>query len=159
MTRKRSAPRPDEFPQALPPRSPERQSVQGIPPATSFSGYPTAARSDYGYYQQPPVKRHRTSIDYGRQSIYDDNRMARQMDAYGQPQPIYPSQPGSYQTPTMGGYSGSQVMPDYGMVCLIAAWAFCLYFRETVANQLLGLWDAAISTTVPDGRPLRTSSQ
>ncbi|KAJ5414262.1 hypothetical protein N7509_000889 [Penicillium cosmopolitanum] len=133
---KRSAPRPDEFPQALPPRSPERQSVQGIPPATSFSGYPTAARSDYGYYQQPPVKRHRTSIDYGRQSIYDDNRMARQMDAYGQPAPIYPSQPGSYQTPTMGGYSGSQVMPDYGMVS----------------------WDAAISSTVPDGRSLRASS-
>ncbi|KAJ5751102.1 Velvet factor, partial [Penicillium manginii] len=92
--------------------SPFRES----PPATSFSGYPAAARPDYGYYQQPPVKRHRTSIDYGRQSIYEDNRMARQMDAYGQPAPIYPSQQGSYQTPTMQGYSGSQVMPDYGMV-------------------------------------------
>lgn len=43
--------------------------------------------------------------------------MARQMDAYGQPAPIYAGQPTSYQTPTMGGYSSNQVMqPDYGVV-------------------------------------------
>ncbi|KAJ5123698.1 hypothetical protein N7448_009795 [Penicillium atrosanguineum] len=108
---KRSAPRPDEFPQAMPPRSPDRQSVQ-IPPATGFTGYPTQAR-DYTYYGAPPVKRHRTSIDYGRQSIYDaEGRMARPMDSYGQPATMY-SQPGAYQAPMQ--YSTGQVVPDYGM--------------------------------------------
>jgi len=103
----------------MPTRSPDRQSVQGIPPVTGFQGYPTAAaRADYGYYQ--PVKRHRTSIDYGRQSIYDDGRMARQIDPYGQPAPMYPSQPASYQPQPMAGYSGS-VMPDYGVTLPLPA--------------------------------------
>ncbi|KAJ5585558.1 Velvet factor [Penicillium hispanicum] len=113
---KRQAPRPDEFPpQALPPRSPERQPVQ-IPPAAGFGGYAAAGR-DYSYYgAPPPVKRHRTSIDYGRQSIYDaDNRMARPMDTYAQPTAMYAGQPGTYQTPAMQPYSTSSMVPDYTM--------------------------------------------
>jgi len=94
----------------MPPRSPDRQSVQ-IPPAAGFAGYPATSR-DYTYYGAPPVKRHRTSIDYGRQSIYDaDGRMARPMDAYGQPA-MY-SQPSTYQNPMQ--YSTGQVVPDYGV--------------------------------------------
>ncbi|CAI7663445.1 Velvet factor [Penicillium freii] len=108
--------RPDEFHPPVPTRSPERQAVQ-IPPSSSYGGYPPAAR-DYGYYgQQPPVKRHRTSIDYGRQQgIYDvDGRMARQMDPYSQPTAaMYTGQPATYQTPAaMQTYSTGQVVPDY----------------------------------------------
>lgn len=96
----------------MPPRSPDRQSVQ-IPPAAGFTGYPAAATRDYTYYGAPPVKRHRTSIDYGRQSMYDaDGRMARPMDTYGQPATMY-SQAGAYQTPMQ--YSAGQVVPDYGV--------------------------------------------
>lgn len=117
--RKRSAPRPDEFPQAIPPRSPDRQPVQIPPAATGFTGYPTAATTsrDYNqYYGAPPVKRHRTSMDYGRQSIYDqDSRMAaRPMDPYSQPTTMYSQQP-AYQTPGMQPYQTSQVVPDYGV--------------------------------------------
>ncbi|KAJ5297474.1 hypothetical protein PENANT_c005G02727 [Penicillium antarcticum] len=103
---KRSAPRPDDFHQSIPPRSPERQAVP-IPPTTGYGGYPAAAR-DYTYYGAPPVKRHRTSVDYGRQGIYDaDGRMARQMDAYGQPATaIYAGQPGTYPTQAMPSYAG-----------------------------------------------------
>ncbi|KAJ5102576.1 Velvet factor [Penicillium argentinense] len=94
---KRSAPRPDEFPQAIPPRSPDRHSESRL------------------YLLPAPVKRHRTSMDYGRQSIYDaDGRMARPMDPYTQPANIYAGQPAPYQTP-MQSYPTSQVVPDYGM--------------------------------------------
>jgi hypothetical protein len=93
-----------------------------IPPSSSYGGYPPAAR-DYGYYgQQPPVKRHRTSIDYGRQQgLYDvDGRMARQMDPYGQPTAaaaMYAGQPAAYQTPAaMQTYNTGQVVPDYTAV-------------------------------------------
>ncbi|KAJ5160857.1 Spore development regulator vosA, partial [Penicillium canariense] len=113
---KRSAPRPDEFPQAIPPRSPDRQPVQIPPAATGYTGYPAAAASrDYQYYGAP-VKRHRTSIDYGRQNIYDtDSRMAaRPMDPYGQSTTMY-GQPSAYQNPAMQQYSTGQVVPDYGM--------------------------------------------
>ncbi|KAJ5545051.1 Velvet factor [Penicillium sp. DV-2018c] len=108
--------RPEEFHQPVPTRSPERQSV-AIPPASSYGGYPPAAR-EYAYYgQQPPIKRHRTSIDYGRQQqgIYDpETRMARQMDPYGQPTAaMYAGQPGPYQTPAMQPYATGQVVPDY----------------------------------------------
>lgn len=106
------APRPEEYPQAMPPRSPDRQAVQ-IPPAAGFTGYPATTR-DYTYYGAP-VKRHRTSIDYGRQSLYDaEGRMARPMEAYGQPTPMY-GQPGAYQPAAMQPYSTGQVVPDYGV--------------------------------------------
>lgn len=89
-----------------------------IPPSSSYGGYPPTAR-DYSYYQ-PPVKRHRTSIDYGRQpGIYDvDSRMARQMDPYTQPPAaMYAGQPANYQTPAaMQTYSTGQVMPDFAAV-------------------------------------------
>ncbi|KAJ5637719.1 Velvet factor [Penicillium lividum] len=110
MIRKRVRQDP-EYPQAIPPRSPDRQSVQ-IPPTAGFAGYPTSSR-DYAYYGAP-VKRTRTSIDYGRQSLYPDTdgRMARPMETYAQPT-MY-GQPNAYQTPGMQ-YSTGQVVPDYGM--------------------------------------------
>ncbi|KAJ5172408.1 Velvet factor [Penicillium capsulatum] len=104
--------RADELPQAMPPRSPDRSFAQ-IPPAAGFAGYPATNR-DYTYYGAP-VKRHRTSIDYGRQSIYDaDSRMARPMDTYGQPTAMY-GQPSAYQTPAIQPYQAGQVVPDYTM--------------------------------------------
>lgn len=114
---RKRANRPDEYHPPVPTRSPERQSVQ-IPPASSYGGYPPTAR-DYTYYgQQPPVKRHRTSIDYGRQQgLYDtDGRMVRPMDPYSQPTTaIYAGQPATYQTPTMQTYATGQVVPDYSV--------------------------------------------
>jgi hypothetical protein len=55
-------------------------------------------------------------MDYGRQSIYDqDSRMAaRPMDPYSQPTTMYSQQP-AYQTPGMQPYQTSQVVPDYGV--------------------------------------------
>ncbi|KAJ5489715.1 Spore development regulator vosA [Penicillium diatomitis] len=115
---KRSAPRPDEFPQTAAPRSPERQPVQMTPAVSGFAAYPVSATSrDYSqYYGAPPVKRHRTSIDYGRQNIYEqDPRMAaRPIDPYSQPTPMY-NQQAAYQQPAMQSYQTSQVVPDYGM--------------------------------------------
>ena len=133
--RKRSAPRPDEFPQAIPPRSPDRQSVQIPPAATGFTGYPATATTsrDYSqYYGAPPVKRHRTSIDYGRQPIYEqDSRMAaRPMDPYSQPAPMYGQQP-AYQTPAMQSYPTSQVVPDYGVRSPFPLGAHSLWFSST----------------------------
>jgi hypothetical protein len=108
---RRKRTRPEDFPPAVPARSPERQTVQ-IPPATGYGGYPPTSR-DYSYYGgQPSVKRHRTSIDYGRQQgIYDpDSRMP-----YSQPATaIYAGQPGAYQPP-MQSYATGQVMPDYSV--------------------------------------------
>ncbi|KAJ5322052.1 uncharacterized protein MYU51_002805 [Penicillium brevicompactum] len=107
---KRSAPRPEDFPPAVPARSPERQIVQ-IPPATGYGGYPPTTR-DYSYYGPPPVKRHRTSVDFGRQqSLYDtDSRLS-----YNQPTTaMYAGQPGAYQPP-MHPYTTGQVIPDYSM--------------------------------------------
>ncbi|KAJ5224027.1 Velvet factor [Penicillium chermesinum] len=111
MAMKRAAPPPD-YSHGLPPRSPDRQPVQ-IPPASAGFRYP-ASTQDYGYAAYgAPTKRHRTSIDYGRQSMYPDpERMARPMDTYGQP--IYQQHPNAYQTPAMQ-YSTGQVVPDYGM--------------------------------------------
>lgn len=109
----RKRPRPDEFPQALPPRSPDRQAVQIPPAAAGFGGYPATSR-EYAYYGAP-VKRTRTSIDYGRQSLYPetDARMARPMETYAQPAAMY-GQPNAYQNPAMQ-YSTGQVVPDYGV--------------------------------------------
>jgi hypothetical protein len=107
---RRKRTRPEDFPPAVPARSPERQPVQ-IPPATGYGGYPPSTR-DYSYYGPPPVKRHRTSIDYGRQQgIYDaEGRMP-----YSQPATaIYTGQPGTYQPP-MQSYATGQVMPDYSV--------------------------------------------
>ncbi|KAL5343760.1 velvet factor-domain-containing protein [Aspergillus crustosus] len=109
---KRSAPRPEEFPQALPPRSPERSSIQ-IP----GSNYPASAyqptNRDYGYYA--PVKRQRTSVDFGTRGIYDADGRMRQMEAYPQPAAMY-GQPGGYPNPMMPGYpSGHAGVPDYAM--------------------------------------------
>ncbi|OJJ40641.1 hypothetical protein ASPWEDRAFT_47434 [Aspergillus wentii DTO 134E9] len=112
---KRPVPRPEDFPQPLPPRSPDRSSIQMHGNAT-FGGYPAASR-DYTYYGAP-VKRQRTSIDFGnRGSIYDADGRIRQVDAYPQTAAaMYPNQPGAYQTPMMPGYAaGHAGVPDYAM--------------------------------------------
>ncbi|XHG01196.1 hypothetical protein AWENTII_004593 [Aspergillus wentii] len=112
---KRPVPRPEDFPQPLPPRSPDRSSIQMHGNAT-FGGYPAASR-DYTYYGAP-VKRQRTSIDFGnRGSIYDADGRIRQVDAYPQTAAaMYPNQPGAYQTPMMPGYAaGHAGVPDYAV--------------------------------------------
>ncbi|KAL3491374.1 velvet factor-domain-containing protein [Aspergillus germanicus] len=106
---KRQAPRPEEFPQALP-RSPERSSMQ-IP----ASNYPTyqAPNRDYAYYG--PVKRQRTSVDFGTRNVYEPEGRMRQIEAYPQTAAMY-GQPGSYPTPMMPGYpTGHTGVPDYAM--------------------------------------------
>ncbi|ODM23229.1 hypothetical protein SI65_00818 [Aspergillus cristatus] len=83
---KRPVPRPEEYPQPLPPRSPDRSSMSI--PGTAFAGYPSR---DYAYMQPGPAKRQRTSsIDYG---------------TYPQAATMYPNQPGAYQTPILQGYN------------------------------------------------------
>ncbi|BDD58329.1 hypothetical protein MPDQ_000415 [Monascus purpureus] len=109
---KRAGPRPEDFPQPLPPRSPDRTSLQM--PGSVFGGYPATGR-DYTYYGGP-VKRSRTSMDYGARNLYDvDGRMVRQMDAYSQATALYPSQ--TYQTPLLQGYATTTPrptgVPDY----------------------------------------------
>ena len=112
--RKRTGPRPEDFPQPLPPRSPDRSSLQMS--GSVFGGYPAANR-DYTYYGGP-VKRSRTSMDYGTRSIYDvDGRMVRQMDTYSTASGMYPSQ--TYQTPLLQGYAATTPrpagVPDYSV--------------------------------------------
>lgn len=104
--RKRPGPRPEDFPQPLPPRSPERSSVQ-----MPFGGYPTASR-DYTYYGAP-VKRQRTSMDFGNRGIYDADGRIRQMDTYPPAATMLSNPPGPYQTPMMPGYTGPTGVPDY----------------------------------------------
>lgn len=91
-----AAPRPEDFPQTLPPQVPDRTSLQV--PGQMLGGYPTTTATpsrDFTYFGGP-VKRARTSMDYGTRNIYDiDGRMVRQMDAYSQAA-MYPNQP--YQT-------------------------------------------------------------
>ncbi|GAB1192281.1 hypothetical protein APSETT444_001470 [Aspergillus pseudonomiae] len=93
----------------------DRSSIQM--PGNTFGGYPTAAAAasrDYGYYAGP-VKRQRTSIDFGNRGMYDDGRM-RQMEAYPQTAAMYANQPGAYPTPIMQGYpTGHTGVPDYAM--------------------------------------------
>ncbi|KAF4219771.1 hypothetical protein CNMCM6457_002809 [Aspergillus fumigatiaffinis] len=105
-------PRPEEYPQQPLPRSPDRSSMQMS--GNAFTGYPAAGR-DYAYYGTP-VKRQRTSVDYGNRGIYDAEGRMRQVDAYPQTTAMYPNQPGTYQTPMMQGYpAGHAGVPDYAM--------------------------------------------
>ncbi|EAW10531.1 protein vosA [Aspergillus clavatus NRRL 1] len=104
-------PRPDEYAQPLP-RSPDRSSMQM--PGNAFSGYPAASR-DYTYYGTP-VKRQRTSVDYGNRGMYDAEGRIRQVDAYPQTATMYSNQPGTYQNPMMQGYpTGHAGVPDYAI--------------------------------------------
>ncbi|RHZ43428.1 uncharacterized protein CDV56_101690 [Aspergillus thermomutatus] len=105
-------PRPEEYPQQPLPRSPDRSSMQMS--GNAFSGYPAAGR-DYAYYGTP-VKRQRTSVDYGNRGVYDAEGRMRQVDAYPQTAAMYPNQPGTYQTPMMQGYpTGHAGVPDYAV--------------------------------------------
>lgn len=108
MIRKRPVPRPEDFPQPLPPRSPDRSSMQI--PGTAFPGY--APSRDFTYYGGGPLKRQRTSVDYGTRSIYDSDGRMRQVEAYPPTTPLYQPQP--YQAPIVPGYTtGHAGVPDY----------------------------------------------
>ncbi|KAL4887050.1 velvet factor-domain-containing protein [Aspergillus karnatakaensis] len=110
---KRSAPRPEEFSQGLPPRSPERPSMQLPASGYPASAYQTTNREYGGYYA--PVKRQRTSMDFGTRGIYDADGRMRQMEGYPQTAAMY-GQPGGYPNPMMPGYpSGHAGVPDYAM--------------------------------------------
>ncbi|KAL3479880.1 velvet factor-domain-containing protein [Aspergillus californicus] len=103
---KRAAPRPEEFAQALPPRSPERASMQI--PASTYPSY-QATNRDYGYYT--PVKRQRTSVDFGVGNMYDPEGRMR---GYPQPTAMY-GQPTGYPSPMMQGYPTAHSGVDYTM--------------------------------------------
>ncbi|KAL2857911.1 velvet factor-domain-containing protein [Aspergillus pseudoustus] len=106
---KRTAPRPDDYAPGLP-RSPERASMQI--PASNYPAY-QAPNRDYSYYG--PVKRQRTSVDFGTRNVYDTDGRMRQMEAYPQTAAMY-GQPGSYPTSMMPGYpTGHTGVPDYAM--------------------------------------------
>ncbi len=72
--------------------------------------YQTASR-EYPYYA--PVKRQRTSVDYGR-GMYDTDGRMRQMEAYPQTAALY-GQSGGYPNPMMGYPSGHPGVPDYAV--------------------------------------------
>lgn len=80
----------------------------------AFASYPTAGR-DYSYYGSAPVKRQRTSIDYGNRSMYDADGRMRQMEAYPQATAMYSNQPGSYGAPMMPYSAGHTGVPDYAV--------------------------------------------
>jgi hypothetical protein len=84
-------------------------------PANTYGGYPAAGR-DYGYYANP-VKRQRTSIDFGNRGMYDADGRMRQVEAYPQTAPMYANQPGAYPTPTLlQGYpTGHTGVADYAV--------------------------------------------
>lgn len=83
-------------------------------PGNAFSGYPATSR-DYTYYGTP-VKRQRTSVDYGNRGMYDAEGRIRQVDAYPQTATMYSNQPGTYQNPMMQGYpTGHAGVPDYAV--------------------------------------------
>ncbi|KAL4941221.1 hypothetical protein BDV06DRAFT_6250 [Aspergillus oleicola] len=109
---KRSAPRPEEFPQAIPTRSPPERASMQIP-GTSYAapGYQPTNR-DYSYYA--PVKRQRTSVDFGTRGMYDTDGRMRQMDTYPQTAALY-GQSAGYPNPMMGYPSGHTGVPDYAM--------------------------------------------
>lgn len=140
--RKRPVPRPEDYPQPLPPRSPDRTSMQmpgtapipgsaqipgtaQIPgstqilgstqiPGSAFPSYPTASR-DYYYPGGTPVKRQRTSVDFNNRGIVDADGRLRQMDTYPQTAAttMYPNQ---YQAPIIPGYpTGLPTVPDYSV--------------------------------------------
>ncbi|KAL4771248.1 velvet factor-domain-containing protein [Aspergillus nidulans var. acristatus] len=109
---KRTAPRPEEYPQAAIPRSPSDRTAMQIP-GSSYPAPPYQPTSrDYSYYA--PVKRQRTSVDYGARGMYDADGRMRQMETYPQTATLY-GQPGGYPTPMMGYPSGHGGVPDYAM--------------------------------------------
>ncbi|KAL4752825.1 hypothetical protein BDW72DRAFT_51049 [Aspergillus terricola var. indicus] len=109
---KRTAPRPEEYPQAAIPRSPSDRAAMQIP-GSSYPVPPYQPTSrDYSYYA--PVKRQRTSVDYGARGMYDADGRMRQMETYPQTATLY-GQPGGYPTPMMGYPSGHGGVPDYAM--------------------------------------------
>ncbi|KAL4764083.1 protein vosA [Aspergillus foveolatus] len=109
---KRTVPRPEEYPQAAIPRSPSDRTAMQIP-GSSYPAPPYQPTSrDYAYYA--PVKRQRTSVDYGARGMYDADGRMRQMETYPQTATLY-GQPGGYPTPMMGYPSGHGGVPDYAM--------------------------------------------
>lgn len=78
-----------------------------------FGGYPNPSR-DYNYYGAP-VKRQRTSVDFGNRGLYDADGRMRQMDTYPQAATMFSNPPGPYQTPMMSGYTGHAGVPDYAV--------------------------------------------
>lgn len=83
-------------------------------PGSAFGGYPAAGR-DYGYYSNP-VKRQRTSMDFGPRGVYDADGRMRQVEAYPQAAAMYSNPPGAYQTPMVPGYpTGHAGVPDYSV--------------------------------------------
>ncbi|KAL4919997.1 velvet factor-domain-containing protein [Aspergillus aurantiobrunneus] len=109
---KRSAPRPDEFPQGLPPRSPAERSSMQIPGSSYPAPTYQPTNRDYAYYA--PIKRQRTSVDFGTRGMYDADGRMRQMEAYPQTAALY-GQSGAYPTPMMGYPSAHPGVPDYAM--------------------------------------------
>jgi hypothetical protein len=86
------------------------------------SNYPTyqAPNRDYAYYG--PVKRQRTSVDFGTRNVYEPEGRMRQIEAYPQTAAMY-GQPGSYPTPMMPGYpTGHTGVPDYAVRQTQAPW-------------------------------------
>lgn len=81
-------------------------------PGSSYPAppYQPASREYPGYYA--PVKRQRTSVDFGSRPMYDPDGRMRQMEAYPQPTPFY-GQSGGYPAPMMGYPSGHPGVPDY----------------------------------------------
>jgi hypothetical protein len=82
-------------------------------PGSSYPAPPYQPTSrDYSYYA--PVKRQRTSVDYGARGMYDADGRMRQMETYPQTATLY-GQPGGYPTPMMGYPSGHGGVPDYAV--------------------------------------------
>lgn len=155
MIRKRPVPRPEDFPQPMAPRSPDRSSMQM--PGTAF-GFSTPNR-DYGYYGQAPAKRQRTSIDFSSRGLYDTDGRIRQIETYPQAATMYSNPPGAYQTPIMQGYTtGHAGVPDYA-VRQPASAAMTPSSYGSPEESMLGVRSPASGYVAPARYPTYTDAQ
>ncbi|KAE8138856.1 velvet factor-domain-containing protein [Aspergillus pseudotamarii] len=110
---KRSASRPGDYPQSVPPHSPDYPSKQISGNTFRHSSTSmTTMGQDFSYYTGPG-KRECIALEFNNRSIFTDGRMC-QIEARPQTAALHANQPRVYTTPLReGGPTGHTGVPDY----------------------------------------------